>query len=119
MLRDTTYRDMRVSLFGEEYENPLLIAPVGVQTIFSEDRETGVAQVAAELGVPYIMSTAASASVEEVAKASGDGKRWFQLYWPQDDEITISVCTWHFEACAVLCDGFFASRMWWEGCGQS
>ena len=67
------------------------MAPVGVQTIFHEDKETGMAQVCAEIGVPYILSTASSSSIEEVAKASGEGKRWYQLYWPQDDDITISL----------------------------
>ena len=47
--------------------------------------------MATEIGVPYILSTASSSSIEDVAKASGDGKRWFQLYWPQDDEITRSL----------------------------
>ena len=91
MLRPTTHRDLRVSLFGETLESPVLIAPIGVQTIFHLDKETGVAEMAAEIGVPFIMSTAASSSIEEVAKANGDGTRWFQLYWPQDDKMTISV----------------------------
>ena len=91
MLRPTTHRDLRVSLFGQTLESPVLIAPVGVQTIFHHDKEIGVAEMAAEIGVPFIMSTAASSSIEEVAKANGDGTRWFQLYWPQDDEMTISV----------------------------
>lgn len=47
--------------------------------------------MAAEIGVPFILSTASSASIEEVAEASGEGKRWFQLYWPQDEGITVSV----------------------------
>ena len=91
MLRPTTHRDLQVELFGEVYESPVLIAPVGVQTIFHQDKELGVAEIAADLGVPYILSTASSSSIEDVAKANGDGYRWFQLYWPQDDEITISV----------------------------
>ncbi|KAK8166270.1 FMN-dependent dehydrogenase [Phyllosticta citrichinensis] len=91
MLVPTTPRDMRVTIFGEQYDSPLLFSPVGVQSIFHEDKETGVAEIAAELGVPYIMSTAASSTIEEVARASGNGKRWFQLYWPLDDEITISI----------------------------
>jgi len=91
MLRPTTHRDLRVELFGERFESPVLVAPVGVQTIFHGDKETGVAEVAAEIGVPFILSTASSASIEEVAEASGEGKRWFQLYWPQDEEITVSV----------------------------
>lgn len=41
--------------------------------------------------MPYILSTASSHTIEEVAKANGNGPRWFQLYWPQDDDITISL----------------------------
>jgi isopentenyl diphosphate isomerase/L-lactate dehydrogenase-like FMN-dependent dehydrogenase len=67
------------------------MAPVGVQSIFHEDKETGLAEVCAELGVPYILSTAATSTIEEVAAASGDGPRWFQLYWPQSDDITQSL----------------------------
>lgn len=91
LLRPTTHRDLRTELFGHKLESPLLIAPVGVQTIFHQDKELGVAEVANEIGVPYILSTASSSSIEDVAKASGEGVRFFQLYWPQDDEITISV----------------------------
>ncbi|CAD6589209.1 MAG: hypothetical protein ASARMPREDX12_003693 [Alectoria sarmentosa] len=65
--------DLRVELFGHELEIPLFIAPVGVQTIFHTDKELGVAEVGTEMGVPYILSTASSASIEDVAKASGDG----------------------------------------------
>ncbi|KAI9817480.1 MAG: hypothetical protein M1827_001090 [Pycnora praestabilis] len=91
MLRPTTHRDLRVEIFGKKYDSPIFIAPVGVQTIFHGDKETGVAEIATEIGVPYILSTASSASIEEVAEASGNGDRWFQLYWPQDDEITLSL----------------------------
>jgi lactate 2-monooxygenase len=91
MLRDTTVRDLSVSLFGQKYDSPLLFAPVGVQHIFHEDKEIGVAKIAAELNVPYIMSTASSSTIEEVAEASGTGPRWYQLYWPHTDEMTISV----------------------------
>lgn len=67
------------------------MAPVGVQTIFHSDKETGLAEVCSEIGVPYILSTASSASIEEVAEANGPGPRWYQLYWPQDEEITESL----------------------------
>ncbi|KAH7417301.1 FMN-dependent dehydrogenase [Cadophora sp. MPI-SDFR-AT-0126] len=91
MLRPTTHRDLTVKLFGEIYETPVLMAPVGVQTIFHEDKETGLAQVCFEIGVPYILSTASSSSIEEVAEANGNGPRWYQLYWPQDEEVTESL----------------------------
>ena len=68
------------------------MAPVGVQAIFHEDKETGLSEVCAEIGVPYILSTAATSSIEEVAKSNGAaGHRWFQLYWPAVDEVTVSL----------------------------
>src|SRR5947209_11720187 len=91
MLRPVTYRDLRVNLFGTIYDTPLIIAPVGVQEIFHRDKEVGVATVATELGLPYVLSTASSSTIEDVAVASGSGHRWFQLYWPKDDDITISL----------------------------
>lgn len=92
MLRQTTNRDLRTTILGTTYPTPLLMAPIGVQSIFHEDKETGAAAIAHELGVPYILSTASSSTIEEVATANGpDGHRWFQLYWPQDDEITVSL----------------------------
>jgi lactate 2-monooxygenase len=51
------------------------MAPVGVKKIFHEDRETGLAEVCSELGVPYVFSTASSSSIEEVAHANGNGHR--------------------------------------------
>lgn len=92
MLRPTTHRDLRTTILGVTYPSPLLMAPIGVQSIFHEDKETGCAQIATELGCPYILSTASSSTIEEVAEANGkDGHRWYQLYWPQDDEITVSL----------------------------
>jgi lactate 2-monooxygenase len=38
-----------------------------------------------------ILSTAASNTMEDVAEANGDGSRWYQLYWPGDDEFTASL----------------------------
>lgn len=74
------------------------MAPVGVQAAYHQDRELGVAEACAELGVPFTLSTASTSTIEEVAPAgagaSGTGARpdrWFQLYWPQDDEITASL----------------------------
>ena len=41
----------------------------------------------------YILSSASSTSIEDVAKANEDGTRWYQLYWPhnKDEAITISL----------------------------
>ncbi|KAL4904623.1 hypothetical protein BDW74DRAFT_185531 [Aspergillus multicolor] len=91
MLRKMDKQDLSVNLFGQHYPTPLIMAPVGVQGLFHADKETGLAEVCAETEVPYTLSTASTSSIEEVATANGDGKRWFQLYWPGDDEITLSL----------------------------
>lgn len=72
-------------------ETPVLQAPIGVQSVYHEDREIGTASACAELRVPYIMSTASTSTFQEIAEASGSNPRWFQLYWPTDDEITASI----------------------------
>jgi lactate 2-monooxygenase len=61
--------------------------------IFNPDGEEATARAAAACNVPFIMSTASSTSIEDVAKANGSGTRWFQLYWPgnQHNDITASI----------------------------
>lgn len=66
------------------------MAPVGIQAWYHEEKEVGTARACDALGVPFCMSTAAASSIEEVA-AANHGPKWFQLYWPQDDEITASI----------------------------
>lgn len=93
MLVDATRRNLSVELFGTCYPSPMLLAPVGVQEIVHSDGEEATARAGCALNVPIILSSAATRSIEQVAKANGDGKRWFQLYWPrpQAEEITASL----------------------------
>ncbi len=91
MLRNNTARDWSTTLLGTAMPAPLLLAPIGVQSLLHAEGELAVARAAAELGVPMVLSTAASHSTEEVAAASGEGPRWYQLYWPTDDDVTISL----------------------------
>jgi lactate 2-monooxygenase len=92
MLRPTTHRDMSVELWGHKYDSPVVASPIGVQGIFHPDGECGVAEVCGQIGVPYVTSTASSHTIEEIAKANGEGNpRWFQLYWPQHKLTTESL----------------------------
>ncbi|KAF2873029.1 FMN-dependent dehydrogenase [Massariosphaeria phaeospora] len=93
MLVQATQRDLSVELFGTRYKSPLLVAPIGVQEIAHPDAEEATARACASTEVPMILSTAATRSIEQVAKANGDGDRWFQLYWPkpQAEELTASL----------------------------
>jgi lactate 2-monooxygenase len=90
MLRDVSARDLSLTVLGTAMRAPLLLAPVGVQSIVHSDAELAVARAAAAAGLPFILSTAASSTIEDVADAAGAGSRWYQLYWPRDRELAAS-----------------------------
>ncbi len=90
MLRDVADRDLSTTVLGTEMPAPLLLAPIGVQKIVHEDAEPATARAAAALGVPMIASTASHHTLEEIGEASGDGPRWFQLYWTGERRIVES-----------------------------
>ncbi len=90
MLRDVHERDLSVEVLGRPLPAPLALAPVGVLSIMHPDAEPAAARAAAAQGVPYILSSASSTPMEQVAEAMGDGERWFQLYWAKDREVTKS-----------------------------
>jgi L-lactate dehydrogenase (cytochrome) len=87
MLRDVAERDLSTTILGTPLPAPLLLAPIGVQKVVHEEGELGTARAAAAVGLPMIASTASHFTMEEIAEASGDGPRWFQLYWPNDPEL--------------------------------
>jgi lactate 2-monooxygenase len=91
MMRDVAERDLSVDLLGAKLEVPVLLAPIGVQSIIHPDAEVGTARAAAALGIPYVHSGAATQSIEQVAEAMGTATRWFQLYWGPNDELTASM----------------------------
>ena len=90
MLNNVAERDLSVDLFGTRYPSPLLLAPIGVQTIVHEQGELATARAASSINVPFVLSTAASHSMEQVAAEAGAGPRWYQLYWPNDEALTRS-----------------------------
>jgi lactate 2-monooxygenase len=91
MLTDVSTPSYRRIVLGTELTVPFLLAPVGVLAIAHPDGERAVARAAAAQRVPMILSTAASATMEDVAEANGNGQRWYQLYWPKDRSVAASL----------------------------
>jgi lactate 2-monooxygenase len=91
MLAGHTERDLAVEVLGTPSPFPFFLAPVGVLSIAHPDGELAPARAAAGARVPFVLSTAASHSIEEIAKAMDDAPRWFQLYWVSDREIVASL----------------------------
>lgn len=91
MLGGPGERDLSTTVLSTSMPSPVLLAPVGVQSILHPDAELGTARAAAELGVPSVLSTASSSSIEDVGQAAGEGPRWFQLYWPDAPDVCASI----------------------------
>ncbi|MGI8920310.1 MAG: lactate 2-monooxygenase [Solirubrobacteraceae bacterium] len=90
MLRDVSVRDLRRTVLGTPLRAPVLLAPVGVQTLMHPEGELAVARAAASVGVPLVASTAASHTFEAIAEAAGELPLWYQLYWPRERELAAS-----------------------------
>ncbi len=82
-------RSHATTVLGTVMPAPVMLAPVGVLSIVHPDAEPAVARAAGRLGLPFIVSTAASTAMEEVASA-GEGPKWYQLYWPADRDLAES-----------------------------
>jgi lactate 2-monooxygenase len=91
MLSGHTERELGVDVLGTPSPFPFLLAPVGVLSIAHADGELAAARAAAATRVPFILSTAASHSIEAIAEAMGDAPRWFQLYWVSDRDVVASL----------------------------
>ena len=91
LLRDVSKRTLGVELLGQHFPAPVFLAPIGVQSILHPEAELAAARAARGAGLPFILSTAASRTIEQVAEAMGDATRWFQLYWPRDPEFALSL----------------------------
>jgi len=91
MLAGATNRDLATTVLGARLSAPIITAPIGVQSIVHPEAEKAVAAVAAELGLAMALSTVSSFCLEDVAAANGDGVRWFQLYWPNDEQVCLSL----------------------------
>ncbi|MDQ1685857.1 MAG: lactate 2-monooxygenase [Frankiaceae bacterium] len=89
-LRDVSTRDLSSTILGTAFPAPVALAPVGVQGIVHPEAELAVARAAGELGLPMVLSTVSSYTLEDVA-GTGGGPKWFQLYWPRDREVAGSL----------------------------
>jgi lactate 2-monooxygenase len=91
ILAGVAARDLTVPLLGRRLPAPLALSPVAALSIVHPEAERAVARAARSLGLPFALSTVSSTPLEEVAEASGDGSRWFQLYVGKDEAVNRSL----------------------------
>ncbi len=80
---DTSKREQRAKLFDRSYASPFGIAPTGMAGAFRRDAELYLAEAAGKADIPYLMSGAANASMEQGAKLAPKNL-WYQIYGARD-----------------------------------
>ncbi|MCA1510420.1 alpha-hydroxy acid oxidase [Bradyrhizobium sp. NBAIM01] len=76
-----------ISLFGETYDAPMIVAPTAFAGLVWHQGEIALAKAASTEGVALCAATDSISSVEEIAAASR-GPIWFQLYLWKHYEMT-------------------------------
>jgi L-lactate dehydrogenase (cytochrome) len=86
ILRDVSEIDLGTSILGGRSELPFAFAPTGFTRMMNHEGESAVVKVAEQIGIPYALSTMGTTSIEDVAAAAPDARKWFQLYvWKDRD----------------------------------
>ncbi len=79
MLAGVERVDTSTSILGGHSKMPIAIGPTGGIGFGWPFADVGVARAAAQAGIPYTLSTMATASIERIAREAG-GRLWFQAY---------------------------------------
>jgi isopentenyl diphosphate isomerase/L-lactate dehydrogenase-like FMN-dependent dehydrogenase len=98
VLRNVSTVDPSTELLGYKAPFPLAVAPTGAAGIMAYRGDFALAKAAARVGVPFTISSASTMDLEQICEAGG--RLWFQLYFWQDRDLSMSVV----DRAAELCD---------------
>lgn len=79
VLTDVSAIDTSTDIFGRRAQLPMVIAPTGAVGFGWRGGDIAIARAAAAAGIPYTLSSTATASIEQIANAA-PGRLWFQAY---------------------------------------
>lgn len=82
VLVDVSTVSTACTMVGAAARLPVAVAPMAYQQAVHPDGELAMAEAARAGGIPFIVSTLSSHTVEDIARVGGD--LWFQLYWLKD-----------------------------------
>ena len=91
MLVDVSERDASVTVLGQTWPHPVVVAPMAYQRHAHEDGESGTARAAAATDSTFLLSSQSTTSIPDVAAAAPDARRWFQLYVFKDRQISLDL----------------------------
>lgn len=84
---DVSNIDTRATVFGQNFDAPFGMAPIGMLNAFWPGADLTLARLCKAQNIPYTASSASSTRLEELAEAA-DGNGWFQLYVSSDATVT-------------------------------
>ncbi len=85
-----TPSDLKTELFGQVYDAPFGVSPIGLQGLVWPNSPEILARAATDHNIPFTLSTVSTSSIERIAEITG-GKAWFQLYYPSSDEVRADI----------------------------
>jgi len=88
---------LNTALFEENLDHPFMLAPVAYQALAYSEAEIATAKACASMSTGMVLSTLASATIEDVAQHAG-ARRWFQLYIQPSKQDTFSLLNRALEA---------------------
>lgn len=78
--------ELGTELFGQTYDAPFGIAPIGLQGLIWPGAPEILARAAFEHNVPFVLSTVSTSSIETICEIT-EGRAWFQLYHPTENRL--------------------------------
>ncbi|ORV38358.1 alpha-hydroxy acid oxidase [Mycobacterium conspicuum] len=91
ILRDVSDVATGWDVLGKPVAWPFAIAPTGFTRLMHTEGEIAGARAAADVGIPFSLSTLGTAAIEDVAAAAPQGRKWFQLYMWRDRDRSMAL----------------------------
>ncbi len=108
VLRDVSSVDTTTAVLGRPSAFPFAFAPTGFTRMMNHQGERAVVRVADRYRIPYALSTLGTTSIEDVAVAAPNARKWFQLYVWKDrgacEELMVRAKAAGFEALMLTVD---------------
>jgi L-lactate dehydrogenase (cytochrome) len=91
ILRDVTNVTSGWNVLGQQVVLPFGIAPTGFTRLMHTEGEIAGARAAANVGIPFSLSTLGTCAIEDLVTAVPQGRKWFQLYMWRDRDRSMAL----------------------------
>ena len=90
VMENVSQRSLTASILDQSFNVPFGVAPMGMCNLACPNADRFLAEMANKFDFPVCLSSAASSSIEDMAKWAGH-RAWFQLYFSSSEEASMSM----------------------------